>query len=167
MPNRHAEAPIPHRPSPLSGGGSYEQGDLWFFPKGVPHHIQALADGVEFLLVFDDGEFSENSTFMISDFFAHTPKNVLAKNFGWRPEQLVHLPEKEKYIFQGQVPPPSAVPNRLGRRGTAEVAGRATPFKVRHDSSAEGQPSLSVSRGSATHSRWCRAAAAQRPPWGG
>ncbi|WP_345430385.1 oxalate decarboxylase family bicupin [Actinoallomurus vinaceus] len=85
-----------------------QQGDLWFFPKGVPHHIQALDEGVEFLLVFDDGGFSENSTFMISDFFAHTPKNVLAKNFGWQLEQLDHLPEREKYIFPGQVPPPLA-----------------------------------------------------------
>ncbi|GAA4191924.1 oxalate decarboxylase [Streptosporangium oxazolinicum] len=83
-----------------------EKGDLWFFPKGVPHYIQALEEGVEFLLVFDDGGFSENSTFMISDFFAHTPKSVLAKNFGWTPEQMANMPEKEKYIFQGQVPPP-------------------------------------------------------------
>jgi oxalate decarboxylase len=82
-----------------------EQGDLWFFPKGVPHHIQALDDGVEFLLVFDDGGFSENSTFLLSDFFAHTPKTVLAKNFGWELEQVDLLPEKEKYIFNGQVPP--------------------------------------------------------------
>ncbi|SDK40135.1 oxalate decarboxylase [Nonomuraea maritima] len=81
------------------------KGDLWFFPKGVPHYIQALEEGVEFLLVFDDGGFSENSTFMISDFFAHTPKSVLAKNFGWTPEQMANMPEKEKYIFQGQVPP--------------------------------------------------------------
>ncbi|WP_238013099.1 oxalate decarboxylase family bicupin [Dactylosporangium sp. AC04546] len=83
-----------------------EQGDLWFFPKGVPHHIQALGEGVEFLLVFDDGMFSENSTFMISDYFAHTPRSVIAKNFGWTPEQLADLPEREKYIFSGQVPPP-------------------------------------------------------------
>ncbi|AVT38112.1 oxalate decarboxylase family bicupin [Plantactinospora sp. BB1] len=82
------------------------QGDLWFFPKGVPHHIQALDAGVEFLLVFDDGGFSENSTFLISDFFAHTPKEVIAKNFGWRTDQLAGLPEKERYIFPGQVPPP-------------------------------------------------------------
>ena len=82
-----------------------ERGDLWFFPKGIPHYIQALQEGVEFLLVFDDGEFSENSTFLMSDFFAHTPKSVLAKNFGWTPEQMAHMPEKEKYIFQGQVPP--------------------------------------------------------------
>ncbi|MEU8270018.1 oxalate decarboxylase family bicupin [Sphaerisporangium sp. NPDC049002] len=83
-----------------------EKGDLWFFPKGVPHYIQALEEGVEFLLVFDDGGFSENSTFMMSDFFAHTPKSVLAKNFGWTPEQMENLPEKEKYIFRGEVPPP-------------------------------------------------------------
>jgi oxalate decarboxylase len=83
-----------------------QKGDLWFFPKGVPHYIQALEEGVEFLLVFDDGSFSENSTFMISDFFAHTPKSVLAKNFGWTLEQMENIPEKEKYIFQGQVPPP-------------------------------------------------------------
>jgi oxalate decarboxylase len=82
-----------------------EKGDLWFFPKGIPHYIQALHEGVEFLLVFDDGGFSENSTFLMSDFFAHTPKSVLAKNFGWTPEQMSHMPEKEKYIFQGQVPP--------------------------------------------------------------
>ncbi|MEU1684054.1 oxalate decarboxylase family bicupin [Micromonospora sp. NPDC005707] len=82
------------------------QGDLWFFPKGIPHHIQALGEGVEFLLVFDDGGFSENSTFLMSDFFARTPKSVLAKNFGWSVDQLSGLPEKEKYIFPGEVPPP-------------------------------------------------------------
>ncbi|GIH25191.1 oxalate decarboxylase OxdC [Acrocarpospora phusangensis] len=81
------------------------KGDLWFFPKGIPHYIQALEEGVEFLLVFDDGNFSENSTFMMSDFFAHTPKSVLAKNFGWTPDQMANMPEREKYIFQGDVPP--------------------------------------------------------------
>lgn len=29
-------------------------GDVWFFPPGVPHSIQALDQGSEFLLVFDD-----------------------------------------------------------------------------------------------------------------
>lgn len=46
-------------------------GDLWFFPQGVPHNIQALENGAQFLLVFDDGAFSENNTFLLSDFFAH------------------------------------------------------------------------------------------------
>jgi oxalate decarboxylase len=80
-------------------------GDLWFFPQGIPHHIQALDQGVEFLLVFDDGQFTENSTFLLSDFFAHTPKSVLAKNFGWTLGELDRIPGAEKYIFAGQVPP--------------------------------------------------------------
>lgn len=83
-----------------------KQGDLWFFPKGIPHHIQALEDGCDFLLVFDDGNFSENDTFMVSDWFNHTPKSVLAQNFGWTEEQMTNLPDYNKYIFQGQVPPP-------------------------------------------------------------
>ena len=57
-------------------------GDLWYFPAGLPHSIQALEDGAEFLLVFDSGDFSENETFLITDWFNHTPREVLAKNFG-------------------------------------------------------------------------------------
>src|SRR5579885_2467558 len=57
-------------------------GDLWDFPAGIPHSIQGLEEGCEFLLVFDDGNFSEDSTFLITDWFAHTPRAVLAKNFG-------------------------------------------------------------------------------------
>lgn len=43
-------------------------GDLWYFPPGLPHSIQALGpDGCEFLLVFDDGAFDEDSTFLLTD----------------------------------------------------------------------------------------------------
>jgi oxalate decarboxylase len=48
-------------------------GDIWYFPPGIPHSIQGLEEGCEFLLVFDDGNFSEDSTFLITDWFAHTP----------------------------------------------------------------------------------------------
>src|SRR5258707_3699462 len=45
-------------------------GDLWYFPAGIPHSIQGLGpDGCEFLLVFDDGEFDEDNTFLITDWF--------------------------------------------------------------------------------------------------
>ena len=43
------------------------EGDLWFFPAGIPHYIQGLKEGCEFLLVFNNGHFSENETFLISD----------------------------------------------------------------------------------------------------
>lgn len=59
------------------------KGDLWYFPAGIPHSIQGLAlDGAEFLLVFDDGNFSEDATVFLSDWMAHTPREVLTKNFG-------------------------------------------------------------------------------------
>ena len=50
-------------------------GDLWYFPPGLPHSIQGLGpDGCEFLLVFDDGSFSEDNTFLFSDWVKHTPQ---------------------------------------------------------------------------------------------
>jgi oxalate decarboxylase len=79
-------------------------GDLWNFPAGIPHSIQGLEEGCEFLLVFDDGNFSENETFLISDWFAHTPKEVLAKNFGVSESDLANIPSHQLYIFQSQVP---------------------------------------------------------------
>lgn len=35
---------------------------------------------------------------------AHTPKSVISKNFNLAPEVFAHLPEGEKYIFQGSNP---------------------------------------------------------------
>lgn len=82
-------------------------GDLWFFPTGLPHSIQALQDGCTFLLVFDDGNFSEFDTFLICDWFDHTPRTVLAKNFGLPEPTFDRLPsEQERYIFPGRVPGP-------------------------------------------------------------
>lgn len=81
-----------------------KEGDLWFFPSGFPHSIQGLGpDGCEFLLVFDDGMFSEEETFLISDWMAHTPADVLAKNFSLPASAFQHIPEHELYIFQGSV----------------------------------------------------------------
>ncbi|HVH85784.1 MAG TPA: oxalate decarboxylase family bicupin [Terriglobales bacterium] len=82
-----------------------EHGDLWYFPSGIPHSIQGLGpDGCEFLLVFDDGGFSEFDTFQISDWMAHTPREVLAKNFGVQAAALAPIPERELYIFEAPLP---------------------------------------------------------------
>ena len=92
-----------------SQGRSFVQdvgaGDLWYFPSGIPHSIQGLApDGCEFILVFDDGGFSEFDTFQISDWMAHTPREVLAKNFGLAGSALDPIPSRELYIFQAGLP---------------------------------------------------------------
>jgi oxalate decarboxylase len=85
-------------------------GDLWYFPPGIPHSIQGLEEGCEFLLVFDDGNFSEDSTFLITDWLAHTPKEVLAKNFGVKESNFASIPLHELdhryYMFLGTVPGP-------------------------------------------------------------
>ncbi|PCL90371.1 oxalate decarboxylase family bicupin [Paenibacillus lautus] len=79
-------------------------GDLWYFPAGLPHSIQGLEEGCEFLLVFDDGHFSDLNTLSISDWFAHTPKDVLSANFGVPENAFAHIPKEQVYIFQDQVP---------------------------------------------------------------
>lgn len=82
-------------------------GDLWYFPPGLPHSIQGLGpDGCEFLLVFDDGSFSEDNTFLLSDWVKHTPNEVLAKNFGVSAKSFARVPDPDQlYIFAGKVPP--------------------------------------------------------------
>ena len=95
------------------------EGDLWYFPSGIPHSIQGLdgpEDGCEFLLVFDDGAFSEDSTFLITDWLAHTPRDVLAKNFGLPEEAFAGIPEKELYIFPGPAPGPLSA-DKMGGAG--------------------------------------------------
>jgi oxalate decarboxylase len=84
-------------------------GDLWAFPAGVPHSIQGLEEGAEFLLVFDDGSFSEFDTFQLTDWIAHTPRSVLAKNFGVPESAFDKIPadiESRRYIFPAKLPGP-------------------------------------------------------------
>jgi oxalate decarboxylase len=91
-----------------------KEGDLWFFPTGIPHSIQGLApDGCEFLLVFDDGNFSEYETVLLSDWMAHTPPEVVAKNFGVRQAALANMPKRELFIFQAEVPGPLEEDRRI------------------------------------------------------
>jgi oxalate decarboxylase len=85
------------------------EGDLWYFPTGIPHSIQGLGpDGAEFLLVFDDGNFSEYATVLLSDLMAHTPRQVMAKNFGIAQLALENIRNEELFIFQAPVPGPLA-----------------------------------------------------------
>jgi oxalate decarboxylase len=79
--------------------------DLWYFPAGYPHSIQGLGpDGCEFLLVFDEGMFSEDNTFLLSEWLAHTPRSVLSKNLGLGQATLAKLPEDSLYIFPSDLP---------------------------------------------------------------
>lgn len=91
------------------------EGDVWNFPGGVPHSIQGLGgEGAEFLLVFNDGNFNEDETFLVTDFLAHIPKEVLAKNFGVPEAAFANIPKQELYIFPSKVPGPLAADRVAG-----------------------------------------------------
>ena len=81
-------------------------GDVWFFPAGLPHTIQALDKGTEFLLVFDSGTFSEENTFLVTEQFLRIPKSVLAKDLRTDVSAFKNIPQHELYIFPG-TPAPS------------------------------------------------------------
>src|ERR1700722_12181917 len=84
-----------------------KEGDLWLFPGGVPHSIQGLGEnGCQFLLVFDDGNFNEFETFLLTDWLHHTPKDVLAKNFDVPESTFDNVPPREKFIFASDLPRP-------------------------------------------------------------
>jgi oxalate decarboxylase len=81
------------------------EGDLWYFPAGQPHSLQGLGpDGCEFVICFDDGDASEYNTLLVTDWFAHTPPEVLAKNFGVPAQTFANIPLHDLWIFQGTLP---------------------------------------------------------------
>ena len=106
------------------------EGDLWYFPTGIPHSIQGLnPDGCEFLLVFDDGNFSEYETVLLTDWMAHTPHDVLSKNFGVSEQALEKLPRREKFIFQAAVPGPLAA-DRKATGGSLGLSPQDFAFRT-------------------------------------
>jgi oxalate decarboxylase len=69
--------------------------------------------------------FSENETFLLTDWFDHTPLAVLAKNLGVSASALSGIPkdpDHERYIFAGQVPPPLAGDVVRGPAGTVAMS---------------------------------------------
>src|ERR1700683_5442 len=100
------------------------KGDLWLFPGGIPHSIQGLGpDGAMFLLVFNDGSFNEFETFLLTDWFKHTPKEVLAKNFSVPASTFDKVPKKELFIFAADLPRPLEEEQKAAAEGTGAIDG--------------------------------------------
>jgi oxalate decarboxylase len=106
------------------------EGDLWFFPAGFPHSIQGLGpDGCQFLLVFTEGFFSEDNTFLLSEFVAHTPPDVLMKNTRLSQSDIAKLPNEQLYIFPASLPR-SLSEDRAAIGGSSVQAPRQYTFKM-------------------------------------
>src|ERR1700742_563365 len=117
-------------------------GDLWLFPGGEPHSIQGLGpDGCKFLLVFNQGDFDEFSTFLLSDMSKPPPPEVLAKNFNTSAETFANVPKERLYIFQSQEPRSLAEEQKQAAEGTGSIDDK---FVFR---SAQMQPSVSRAGG--------------------
>ncbi|KIP06640.1 hypothetical protein PHLGIDRAFT_449349 [Phlebiopsis gigantea 11061_1 CR5-6] len=94
--------------SDIKGPSNGTDPDIYYFPPGVPHSIQALDEGLEILLIFTDGNFdATGTTFMLSDWLVHTPLEVVAKNMGLNTSVLANMPPKDPYIYESTVPPPA------------------------------------------------------------
>ena len=99
-------------PNGQAESADFAPGDVWYFPKGHGHALQNLGPGdAHFILVFDNGHFSEFGTFSITDWVSLTPPRVAARNLGLPVAAITSLPKGEVYITQGKVPP--ATPERL------------------------------------------------------
>jgi oxalate decarboxylase len=109
-------------PDDRSETADFGPGDVWYFPRGYGHSIQGLDDCL-FLLVFDNGYFSEFGTFSISDWIGHTPADVLAKNFGVPAATFARFPKGE--VYMAEAPAPGALPLYL-------PAGSESPSTLTH-----------------------------------
>jgi oxalate decarboxylase len=130
-------------------------GDLWYFPSGIPHSIQGLGpDGCEFLLVFDDGDFDEDNTFLLTDWLKHVPTEVLAKNFGVPGSSFGAIPDQsQRYIFPAPVPGPlgshhvagaTAVPQTFSHRMMAQQPIKTASGTVRITDSSVFPASITI-----------------------
>jgi len=116
-------------------------GDLWIFPGGIPHSIQGIGDdGCSFLLVFDDGNFNEFETFLLTDWIAHTPPEILAKNFDAAENPFAKSPKKELFIFERPLPRPLAEEQKAAEAGTGRVphAFDFRPSEMKPNKKAKG-----------------------------
>src|ERR1700730_16907776 len=118
-----------------------EEGDLWIFPAGYPHSIQGLGpDGTEFLLVFNQGNFSEDATMLLSEWVAHTPPEILVKNTGLEASIFDNTPGAPLYIF------PGAEPGSLGQ-DKAEIGGEQVASKYQYTFHMKSMPPTRESKG--------------------
>ncbi len=90
----------------------FEPGDVWYFPRGHGHVLECLGnEPCHFVLIFDNGYFSEFGTFSISDWIGHSTKALLAKNFGVPESTFDEFPKEEVYFGQGAIPPQQPAAN--------------------------------------------------------
>jgi oxalate decarboxylase len=117
-------------PDGATEANDFAPGDVWYFPRGHGHSIQATGrETCHFILVFDNGYFSEFATFSFSDWIGHTPVEVLEKNLKLPKATIEKLPKKEVYFARGPVPGPLKQSRAVGRLTHHYALGAQPPRK--------------------------------------
>ena len=102
---------------------NYSAGDLWYFPRGHAHAIQALGSTpCHAILAFDDGLYGEHGTFGLTDWISRLEPEVLAQSLGVAAKDVEDFPKGETYIMQG----PIVSPDGLQARSAAELDAART-----------------------------------------
>lgn len=74
-------------------GEEVAEGDLWYFPPGLPHSLQGLGpDAAEFVLTFGNGAASEFNTLPATDWLAHIPLEMVAATFNLDAAVVARFP---------------------------------------------------------------------------
>lgn len=85
---------------------NYGPGDLWYFPEGHGHAIQALGNQpCHAILAFNDGLYAEHGTFGLTDVASRLEPPLLAQHLGGDAARSGEFPLGETYIMQGAVIP--------------------------------------------------------------
>lgn len=100
----------------------FEPGDIWYFPRGHAHMLQCLGDQpTHFILIFDNGYFSEFGTFSVTDWIGHSSKDLLAKNFGMPASAFDKFPKEEVYFARGPITSEAQQPTLEGLKSPPET----------------------------------------------
>jgi oxalate decarboxylase len=83
----------------------FNPGDVWYFPRGFGHVLQNVGtEQCHFVLIFDNGDFSEDHTFSITDFVSSVPPEIAALNLGLTAAELGQLHKGEAYFAASALP---------------------------------------------------------------
>jgi len=127
-----ASPPSIPRAAPMSR--TWPRAGCGISPRACRTRCRASArTAASFILCFDDGKATEYNTLLLNEWFAHTPPDILALNFGLPAETFAKIPLHDLYIFQGQMPGPLAQDQaqaagsvgRMPNSSTFQLAGMA------------------------------------------
>jgi oxalate decarboxylase family bicupin protein len=90
---------------------------VWFFPAGAPHSIKAPRGGLRIPPRFDQGDLTEDNTFLVSEMMLRNPKEVLSKDLQTPVSAFDNLPSDQLYIFNGSPPGDIKEQNLTGPTG--------------------------------------------------